>query len=611
MIKHRLDEIFNKNKLTKKQYIMISLYSFMLISCFLLFQQGDLFHTSTSSYAYLEGHFFDFYDYNKSIVGGNDYYALMYIIFAIWNIPLKLLGLTHDVSQGILLTPIELLWTKLLLVIFFFGTTYILFKITKLISNGNFVSSRKIAMMFATSPIAIFAVFIFGQYDIIGLFFTMIGFYYYLKYDKIKFAIFFSLAISLKFFPIVLFIPLILLDNKKLKDIIKLFLIGMAGTILQILMYLNNDAFKEKFFSLASGKVSGLYTLNISPLNNAPYLILGFCIICIYAYITSFKNTDIRNKKSIFLCLGTYALLFSTVIWHPQWLIILMPFFALAYYYIKEKDKMCLFDIVGMLAFIYITVNYFPANVDVTMVRSSILRNLFGYIPLIGKDILIGKFVPIFQGVFFVYLFSPILVYWFEERNLEQKQDDFKISNGYFYSRLYIGSAIFVSLSLFCIFVPEFIAKKIDIHAYSQQGLSIENSEQIVGDINQNICVVQSIIAEKDFLREVDIKLATYARENNGDVTFALYNESGEVVAEQQEIASGIMDNTFYHFQFEPIQESLGKRYYIKISHNGNVENSITAYGTMEDIYTDGECYINEELFAGDLNIKLYYNLEK
>ena len=138
-------------------------YLVFLLICFLIFQHGDLFHTSISSYALLNGHFADFYDYNKIIVGRNDYYILMYIIFAIWNIPLKLLG--YCISKPIFLTPIELIWTKLLLVILFFLTVYIIYKIANLISN-NTKKSNYISYIFATSPIAIFDVFIFGQYDI-------------------------------------------------------------------------------------------------------------------------------------------------------------------------------------------------------------------------------------------------------------------------------------------------------------------------------------------------------------------------------------------------------------------------------------------------------------
>src|SRR5215212_778910 len=61
------------------------LYAFVVTSCYILFQQTDLFHTSSSSYAYLNGHIADYYDYNNKILPGWEYYLpLGYIIFAIW-----------------------------------------------------------------------------------------------------------------------------------------------------------------------------------------------------------------------------------------------------------------------------------------------------------------------------------------------------------------------------------------------------------------------------------------------------------------------------------------------------------------------------------------------
>jgi hypothetical protein len=86
----------------------------------------------------LNGHITDFYDYNKPLVDGNDYLPLMYIIFAIWNLPLKILGLTHDVeTYGIWLNIPELIWTKLLLVVFYFASAYIMYKICRYITNDE------------------------------------------------------------------------------------------------------------------------------------------------------------------------------------------------------------------------------------------------------------------------------------------------------------------------------------------------------------------------------------------------------------------------------------------------------------------------------------------
>jgi Gpi18-like mannosyltransferase len=201
-------------------------------------QHVDLFHTSSSSYAYLNGHITDFYDYNKPLVDGNDYLPIIYAIFAIWNLPLKLFGLTHNVAAtGVMLSIPELIWTKLLLVIFYFASAFVIYKISKQITN-NVDNSKIVSIIFATSPIAIFAVFIFGQYDIIGVFFTMLGFYYYVKNDYLKFSIFFSFAISLKFFPLLIFIPLILLVEKRILHILKYGIISLSATILQIITYL-------------------------------------------------------------------------------------------------------------------------------------------------------------------------------------------------------------------------------------------------------------------------------------------------------------------------------------------------------------------------------------
>ena len=100
-------------------------------------QHVDLFHTSSSSYAYLNGHITDFYDYNKPLVDGNDYLPIIYAIFAIWNLPLKLFGLTHNVAAtGVMLSIPELIWTKLLLVIFYFASAFVIYKISKQITNN-------------------------------------------------------------------------------------------------------------------------------------------------------------------------------------------------------------------------------------------------------------------------------------------------------------------------------------------------------------------------------------------------------------------------------------------------------------------------------------------
>lgn len=76
----------------------------------------DLWHTSACSFAYLNGHFADFYDWkiNVSNIGTIVYYSTIYLLFAIWNIPLRLFGITN-IEQN---SAFILLWVKVFCLLF-------------------------------------------------------------------------------------------------------------------------------------------------------------------------------------------------------------------------------------------------------------------------------------------------------------------------------------------------------------------------------------------------------------------------------------------------------------------------------------------------------------
>jgi hypothetical protein len=608
------------NKITDKvkrilpddlSFLDLILYVFVVTSCYVLFQQTDLFHTSSSSYAYLNGHIADYYDYNNQIIAGEDpfYLPLVYILFAIWNIPLKLLGLLHDVAtSGITLSVPELAWTKLLIVIFYFATAYIIFLIAKSIS-GQSQKAKIIAVIFATSPIAIFVAFIMGEYDILGVLFTMLGFYFYIRHDYLKFSLFFSLAISFKMFPLVIFIPLILLVEKRILYILKHGIIALAATLLQIVLYYNNAAFKSSFFSVASGRLSFLEEFNLSQVNHSPYLIIFITIICIYAYIKEVDLDSEQYKTAINISLLAYAVLFSTVFWHPQWLLMIVPFFALSYLFIKDAAKAYLIDIAGMFAFMYIVVNQWEHNVDVSMLSNGLLRSFFTYVPLSTSQLFVPQFSYIFMGIFFVYLFSPLLIQLFQATDISKQNiiEDLHTSNNSLRARFYLGVAIFVIPSLFCAFAPKEIARKLDPTAYTIPGLVIQPADAQVGDINRNNSIKQSFVAELDNLFDVNVQLGTWDRVNTCEVTLTLSDDRNNVVAERKLDCTLIVDHAFYNFDFRHIEDSKGKMYSLEISSNGTGKNSITAWKSSQDVYPLGKLYKNEQEETGDLSIALFY----
>lgn len=577
----------------------LMVYGFITLMCFLLFQQTDLYHTSASSYAYLNGHFLDFYDYNKPIVGINAYFPIIYAIFALWNLPLQLLGLTTDVvAQGhTALSVIEIIWAKLLLVIFFFATAILTYKSAMIVTEGKKVQAQLSAALFATAPIGIFAVFIFGQYDIIGLFFTMAGFYCYVRKDFNRFAWFFSVAISFKFFALVIFIPLLLLSEKRLVQLTKLSAIALIVTMAQMAIYWTSKPFWEGIFAVPSDKISSTFK----------YLVAAYILICLYAYIKKPRNDNEWRKIAIFISIAAYGTMFTFVVWHPQWLIIVMPFFALATLYIEDKSKFYLIDIVGMLAFVWWVVNAWPGNVDVSMLSWGPLRIFFEYIPLANVDLMTHRLLPVFKVLFHIYLFSPLLLLAYQ-RSKSDPSADRKNDGRFFRARFTLGVAVFVVPSLFCALAPEAVATKFNPVAYTKPGLFLDKSRKPVGEIIKDSVVTQTFKAEYDKLCAVSVKLATYARANVTTVKFALLADDGTEIATQTIDGKYLPDNAFHPFRFPTIAASNGKTFQIRISSpDGKPGNAITAWMSESDNYPEGQLTVSGVAMSGDLTIKLYY----
>jgi hypothetical protein len=214
------------------------------------------------------------------------------------------------------------------------------------------------------------------------------------------------------------------------------------------------------------------------------------------------------------------------------------------------------------------------------------------------------------MGIFFVYLFSPLLIQLFQRANKKKQEvaDDPSQSNPYLRARFYVGVAIFVLPTLFCAFAPKEIARAIDPTAYSIPGLAIQEVDALVGNINRNISIKQSFIAEHANLFRVNVQLSTWARLNHCEATLILRDDKDKVVASQKVDCRTIIDNAFHRFDFEPIADSQGRMYYIEVSSSGTNPNSITAWKSSHDVYPLGKLYINGKENTGDLAISLFYD---
>lgn len=431
-IKEKLkDYFYNINSIpTSINWVVLII---IILVCFLFFNHGDITATATHGkdllVATLDGKFFSFYDYTKSTAV---YLIPLYILFALWSIPVLIIYKVFNIPVwGVLdygaIKSILLLWYKLLPTIFTVLTSVVLVKIVKEIGIKK-EKQKWIKYLFFSCPILIFSQFVFGQYDAFCMFFTTLAFYYYIKKDYYKFSIIMSIAITLKFFPLLIFIPLILLVEKNVIRIAKHLLIGLAGTVISNLLFITSPGFSDaKEFT--SNMFDKFFNVTIpTPYGFISLFIVLFIGICIYAYTKKINDKFEFIHTSIYISLTVYSALFMFISWHPQWVILLVPFLILSLLTTNNiKVSLILFLVTSSMYIIISAVN-FPKNVDEILINGGILQAVFNNtIPARG---LLGgffmKFNPMSKNIFMTLFVSSLLYNNYLNVPTNKNIDEFK-----------------------------------------------------------------------------------------------------------------------------------------------------------------------------------------
>lgn len=144
---------------------------------------------------------------------------------------------------------------------------------------------------------------------------------------------------------------------------------------------------------------------------------------------------------------------------------------------------------------------------------------------------------------------------------------------------------------------------------FELEGQIQDRQNNTTGEIYDNLTVGQSFLATKDKLSRIDIRLATYARENTHEIIFEL-REAGaqEPVVSQIIQAQSIKNNAYHSFHFDPITNSLGRTYIFTLSSpESKPGNAITAWYHTDDLYENGTIFLDEKPGEGDLRFRIFY----
>ncbi len=136
-----------------------------------------------------------------------------------------------------------------------------------------------------------------------------------------------------------------------------------------------------------------------------------------------------------------------------------------------------------------------------------------------------------------------------------------------------------------------------------------DQTNETVGAIFSGYEVEQTFTSHFDRLTAVEVKLATYNRENKGIMDLTLSDASGQQVAGWQLPAREIQDNHWRRFYFTPINESYGQTFTLRIRFDGSDEtNAITAWvDSQKPERFQGLLTYHGAVKDGQLGLRTYY----
>lgn len=274
----------------------------------------------------------------RSVTGGA-YDFLIYVIFAIYNFPIwiweKLTGLSFI---SFIVTKV---YVKGIAWLFSGFSAYLVYKIA-LECGMEKKNAVWAPFFFLTSGLFWCAQVTIVGYDVISTAFGLLGVYGYLKKNKVCFYVGFAVGIATKMFVLWLFIPLLLLQEKRIHQIIgKLVLVVLPIIVPKLYFSIaakyatNGEAIAKKFNTvIAHSNIidealfpsEDIATYTFISMPTLPLIFVGMFAVWIFCYLV---KKELTAYEVIYLCTFVMAYFTMTVKMHPYWCILLAPYLAL------------------------------------------------------------------------------------------------------------------------------------------------------------------------------------------------------------------------------------------------------------------------------------------
>lgn len=515
-------------------------------------------------------HFADFYEASYRQSGGYwaNYLPSTFIAYAIWNLPLYLTG--HAPEAILTNSFVNMMWYKFLPVILYFVTAQLMYRIGMKLGFGE-KKSLLCKFAFLVFPMGVFSQFIFSQYDIFTVFFMVLGLYLYLEGKMWQFALAFGMAATFKYHAVLYFLVLILLREKKIRNLLRYAVIMAVPLMVEILPNLGSEAFRRNVFGFgALDYVKKPFALGFFSGINLLAAVAAFVLV--WAYQKKVEEEETLASWAIFFCVAVSFAIFGFSTWNPQWILLMAPFLVLNIFMNQNGNLLLMITNIFMVA-MYIFCS--QSMVDERVLNGGILKYLLKDRTFAVRMWDLYRFHD--QELLCTAMWIVLLLYVVFGHPRYHKNKGSVISKGLVWqirTAFVIGVAAFVVPMSVC--AAGVFQGKVVFMDNSRQNMEMDN----IVMLNSDCPIVQEFKADGKELS--NIKIRTYVESGAG-----LYNmkvtirekESSEVIYESEGDTYNLTENTgLYSYLRYSVEVETGKIYQLEITSDAPENSGIGFY---------------------------------
>ena len=241
-------------------------------------------------------------------------------------------------------------------------------------------------------------------------------------------------------------------------------------------------------------------------------------MICGLAYFTKPKEKKDFIKWMFYLCCLVFFMLFGMAKWHPQWLLVAVPFWVISAFIHKDTKIFMIVDILFMLFFTIFNVTMIPQNVDQEMFNYGIFSKMLD--GEIGSKVLMSNIIGKIDPMICLSMITMIMLVYALFKHPKYCVDDFSANincMGWIRARFVIGVAIFVVPAFMCLYASQVGTKP----AYQVK----ENNSGVLISKKQDE-VIQQFVSRGTVIDQIQFPIIVNKRTNNADLKVTLREQS-------------------------------------------------------------------------------------